>query len=132
MYTPFWLPLNMEDHGDDDDFDPELKQLVIKTVSKAEELAEQLEDVAQFYVHEELSLALSKLSNLLHQINLRNSNSQTSTITDFFHITLNEISKLLIDEKDACLMNIFWRGELLSTCKYFCYIYISRYCYCKQ
>ena len=79
-----WLPLNMEDHGDDDEFDPELKQLVIKTVSKAEELSEQLEDFAQFYVHEELSLAQSKLSNLLHQINLRNSNSQTSTITDFF------------------------------------------------
>ena len=127
MYTPLWLPLYMEDHGDDDEFVPELKQLVIKTVSKAEELAEQQEDFAQFYVHEELSLALSKLSNLLHQINLRNSNSQTSTITDFFHVTLNGISKLLIDEKGACLMNIFWRGELLSTCtcKYFCYIYFT-------
>ena len=39
MYTPLWLPFNMEDHGDDDDFHPELKKLVIKTVSKAEELA---------------------------------------------------------------------------------------------
>ena len=57
---------------------------VIKMVSKAEELAEQLEDFSKQYGHEELSLALSKVSNLLHQINLRNPKSQTSTITDFF------------------------------------------------
>ena len=50
------------EHGDDDEFDPELKQPVIKTVSKAEELAEQLEDFAQFYGHVELSLALSKVT----------------------------------------------------------------------
>ena len=72
-----------ENVEDDDEFDPELKQPVIKTVTKAEELAEQLEDFAQFDGHEELSLALSKVSDLLHQMNLRNPKSQT-TITDFF------------------------------------------------
>ena len=40
--------LNME-------MNPELKQPVIKTVSKAEGLAEQLKDFAQFYGHEVLS-----------------------------------------------------------------------------
>ena len=79
------------EHGDAYEFDPELKQPAIKTVSKAEELAEQLEDFAQFNGHEELSLALRTVSNLLHQINLRNPKSQTSSRTPFFHITLNEI-----------------------------------------
>ena len=75
------------------------------------------------------SLDLCKVSNLLHQINLRNPKSQTSTITHFFlfHITLNEISKLLIDEKDACLLS---RRTLFSTSENISVIYISRYFYC--
>ena len=68
---------------EEDEFDPELKQPVIKTVQKAEEVAEQLKDFAQFNGHEELSLALSKVSDLLHQIKLRSPKLQT-TITDFF------------------------------------------------
>ena len=42
------------DMEDDDEFDPELKQPVIKTVSKAEKRAEQLNDFAEFNGHEEL------------------------------------------------------------------------------
>ena len=59
------------------------KQPVIKTVQKAEEVAEQLKDFAQFNGHEELSLVLRKVSDLLHQIKLRSPKLQT-TITDFF------------------------------------------------
>ena len=44
----------------EDEIDPELKQPLIKTVQKAEEVAEQLKDFAQFNGHEEMSLALSK------------------------------------------------------------------------
>ena len=47
---------------EEDEFDPELKQPVIKMVQKAEEVAEQLKDFAQFNSHEELSLALSKVT----------------------------------------------------------------------
>ena len=72
-----------EEEEEKDKFDPELKQPVIKTVQKAEEVAEQLKDFAQFNGHEELSLALSKVSDLLHQIKLRSPKLQT-TITDFF------------------------------------------------
>ena len=68
---------------EEDEFDPELKQPVIKTVQKAEEVAEQLKDFAQFNSHEELSLALSKVSDLVHQIKLHSPKLQT-TITDFF------------------------------------------------
>jgi len=49
-----------------DDFDPDLKQPVIKMVQKAEEVAEQLKDHAQFNSHDELSLALCEVSDLLH------------------------------------------------------------------
>lgn len=68
--------------------DPELKQPVVETVQKAEEVAEQLKDFAQFNGHKQLPLALSKVSDLLHQIKLRSPKLQT-TITDFFHIVLN-------------------------------------------
>lgn len=68
---------------DDDEFDPELKQPAIKTVPEAEELAEQLKDFAQFHGHEELSLVLSKVNDLLHAIKLQGPKSQTD-ITDFF------------------------------------------------
>ena len=45
---------------EEDEVDPELKQPLLKTVQKAEEVAEQLKDFAQFNGHEEMSLALSK------------------------------------------------------------------------
>ena len=73
---------DMED--DDDELDPELKQPVIKTVSKAEEQAEQLKDFAELNGHKELSLALSKVCDLLHSIKLRGPKAQ-SAITDFFN-----------------------------------------------
>ena len=55
------------DMEDDDEFDPELKQPVIKTVSKAEEHGEQLTDFAEFNGHEELSLHSIKLCGLKAQ-----------------------------------------------------------------
>ena len=58
------------DMEDDDEFDPELEQPMIKTISKAVELAEQLEDFALFHGHEELSLAESKGNDLLDEIKL--------------------------------------------------------------
>lgn len=74
-----------KDDVEDDEFDPELKLPVIKTVSKAEEIAEQLKDFAQFHGYEELSLTLSKVNDLLHEIKLRGPKSQT-TITEFFSL----------------------------------------------
>ena len=62
------------DIEDEDEFDPELKQPTIKAVSNAEELAEQQKDFAQFHGHEELSLVLSKVSDVLHQIKLHKPN----------------------------------------------------------
>jgi len=50
-------------------------------------VAEQLKDFAQFNDYEELPLALSKVSHLLHQIKLHSPKLQTTT--DFFHIMLN-------------------------------------------
>ena len=72
-----------EEEEEEDEFDPELKQPVIKTVPKAGEVAEQLKDFVQFNGHEELSLALSKVRDLFHQNKLRSPKLQT-TITDFF------------------------------------------------
>ena len=47
---------------------------------KAEELAEQMKDFAQFHDHEKLSLVLSEATDLLHELKLRSPKSQT-TIT---------------------------------------------------
>ena len=69
-----------EEEKEEDKFDPELKQPRYKRKRK---WAEQLKDFAQFNRHEELSLALSKVSDMLHKIKLRSPKLQT-TITDFF------------------------------------------------
>lgn len=71
--------LNGEEE-EEDKFDPELKQPRYKRKRK---WAEQLKDFAQFNRHEELSLAVSKVSDMLHKIKLRSPKLQT-TITDFF------------------------------------------------
>ena len=76
-------PKNKTEH---DDFDPELKQPVIKTVRKAEEVAEQLKDFAQYNGHEELLLALSNVSDLLHQIKLRNPKSRRRLLIFLLHV----------------------------------------------
>ena len=64
---------------DDDELDPELKQPTIKTISNAEELAEQLEDFAQFHGHKKLSLVLKNL--LVMQI-LGVANGKCETLRD--------------------------------------------------
>ena len=71
------------DMEDDDEVDPELEQPVIKTISKAVELAEQLKDFALFHGYEELSLAKSKVNDLLDEIKLCGPKLQT-TITEIF------------------------------------------------
>ena len=86
-----------------DEFDLELKQPVIETVQKAE-VAEHLKDFAQFNGHEELSLALSKLSDLLHQIKLRSPKLQT-TITDFYTSCSMQNFINLVFNKGDCLSN---------------------------
>ena len=76
---------------EEDEFDPELKQPVIKTVQKAEEVAEQLKDFAQFNGHEELSLALSKVSDLFLQIKLRSPKLQkTRWMQNFINVIYNK------------------------------------------
>ena len=49
----------------EDEYDVELKQATIKSLSEAANMAEQLRDFAQFNGHHELSLALSKVTDLL-------------------------------------------------------------------
>lgn len=72
----------LPENSEDDEFDPDLKQPVIKTLSQAENLAEQLQDFAHFNGHDQLSLALSKVNDLLHGLKL--SRWTQSSITDFF------------------------------------------------
>ena len=93
-----------EEEEEEDEFDPELKQPVIKTVPKAEEVAEQLKDFAQFNGHEELSLALSKVRDLLHQNKLRSPKLQT-TITDFFTSCWMQNFINVVYNKGDCLSN---------------------------
>ena len=52
----------------EDEYDVELKQPTIKSLSEAASMAEQLRDFAQFKGHHELSLALSKVNDLLSDI----------------------------------------------------------------
>ena len=89
---------------EENEFDPELKQPVIKKVQKAEEVAEQLKDFAQFNGHEEVSLALSKVSDLFHQIKLRSPKLQ-KTITDFFTSRWMQNFINVIYNKGECLSN---------------------------
>ena len=67
----------------DDEYDPELKKPVIKTISDAEKVAQQLRDFAQFISHQELSLTLSKVKDLIHEIKLQKPKQQT-LISDYF------------------------------------------------
>ena len=69
----------------DEYYDPELKEPAVKTVAQAVALAEPLKDFAQYYEHEELSLTLRKVNDILHEIKLQASKYQ-KTITDFFFL----------------------------------------------
>ncbi|PFX29968.1 tigger transposable element-derived protein 6-like [Stylophora pistillata] len=60
----------------DDEYDPESKQPAIRTISEAEKVAEQLTDFAHFNGHQDLSLALSQVSDLIHEIKLQKAKGQ--------------------------------------------------------
>ena len=66
-------------------YDPELKEPAVKTVAQAVALAEPLKEFTQYYGHEELSLTLSKVNDILHEIKLRAPKYQKTT-TDFFFL----------------------------------------------
>ena len=67
----------------EDEYDVELKQPTIKSVSEAANMAEQLSDFAQFNGQQELSLALSKVNDILSDIKLRKPKQQT-LISNYF------------------------------------------------
>ena len=67
----------------EDEYDFELKQPTIKSVSEAANMAEQMRDFAQFEGHQELSLALSKVNDILSDIKLRKPKQQT-LISNYF------------------------------------------------
>ena len=92
----------------DDEYDPELKQPVIKTISEAEKVAEQLRDFAQFNDYQELYLALSKVNDLIHKIKLWKPKQQT-LISDFFPLRTNIMhgqyaSLLLVNDLEVRLL----------------------------
>ena len=67
----------------EDEYDVELKQPTIKSVSEAANMAEQLSDFAQFNRHQELSLALGKVNDILSDIKLGKPKQQT-LISNYF------------------------------------------------
>ena len=67
----------------EDEYNPELKQPVITTISEAEKVAEQLRNFATLNGHQELSLSLSKVNDLIHEIKLQKPKQQT-LISNYF------------------------------------------------
>ena len=61
----------------EDEYDVELTQPTIKSESEATNMAEQPRDFAQFNGHQELSLASSKVNDILSDIKLRKPKQQT-------------------------------------------------------
>ena len=60
-----------------DEYGVELTQPTIKSVSEEANVTEQLRDFAQFNGHQELSLALSKVNDILSDIKLRKPKQHT-------------------------------------------------------
>ena len=67
----------------EDEFDPEPNLPALKNTSEAQEVAQQIKEFAQFHGYESLSLATSKVADMLEEIRMSSPKSQT-TITDFF------------------------------------------------
>ena len=67
----------------DAEYDMESAQLSIKTVREAMESGDELRKFAQFNGHQELSLAMSRVNDLLSQIKLSSPQQQTK-IYDYF------------------------------------------------
>ena len=61
----------------EDEYDVELTQPTIKSVSEAANIVEQLRDFAQFNGDQELSLVLSKVKDILNDTKLRKPKQQT-------------------------------------------------------
>ena len=66
-----------------DEYDIELIQPTIKSVSEAANMAEQLRDFDQFNLHQELSLGLSEGNDILSDIKLQKPKQQT-LISNYF------------------------------------------------
>ena len=84
------------------EFDVELKQPTIKSVSEAANMAEQLRDFAQSNGHQELSLVLSKLNDILSYIKLRKPKQQT-LISNYFSSWDKWVLKTRFKRLGVCL-----------------------------
>ena len=69
--------------AEEDDFDKEVEQPAIKSLTEAMKLAEQLRHFAQFHGHQELSLSLAKSNDLIYALKLEGPKRQTH-LKDFF------------------------------------------------
>ena len=69
--------------AEDDDFDKEVEQPSIKSLSEAMKLVEQLQHFAQFHGYQELSLSLGKSNDQIYALKLRGPKRQTR-MQDFF------------------------------------------------
>ena len=69
--------------AEEDDFDKEVEQPAIKSLTEAMKLAEQLRHFAQFHGHHELSLSLAKSNDLIYALKLQGPKRQTH-LKDFF------------------------------------------------
>ena len=69
--------------AEEDDFDKEVEQPAIKSLTEAMKLAEQLRHFAQFHGHQELSLSLAKSNDLIYALKLQGPKQQTH-LKDFF------------------------------------------------
>ena len=68
----------------EDEYDVELTQPTIKSVSEAANMAEQLRDFAQFNGHQELSLVLSKVNDILYLVILNWKPKQHTLLSNYF------------------------------------------------
>ena len=68
----------------EDEYDLELTQPTIKSVSEAANMAQQLRDFAKFNGHQELSLALSKVNGILSDIKLVRKPKQQTLMSNYF------------------------------------------------
>lgn len=66
-----------------DDFDKEVEQPDIKSLTEAMKLVEQLRHFAQFHGHQDLSLSLAKSNDLIYALKLQGPKRQTH-LKDFF------------------------------------------------
>ena len=78
----------------EDEYDVELEQPIIKSVSEAANMTEQLRDFAQFNGHlQESSLMLNKVNNILYDIKLWKPKQKTLTSNYFSSFRANRFKR---------------------------------------